>query len=466
MSMVKEIPPFDGPGDVRTQLIKASSTWGLRGSDLTNFVKRAGHPLADWVRRHPPEPGEALVHLIALGSTEKYSCNRNADGYPDDMLRGRHWTFEKFARFYRNHANKNPEISYGVVRKSYHNPEMERVELICALNETKEAANRNRGLVADRECQLLSSGRDIDVSQSVKIDFDVCVACHNQAKNRSEYCGPEKCAKYGGCRHNLGRVFNDGFHLFVNNPNGTFFDISNVSDTRGADRTAFITGKVAAADRVVGGAEAAELLGITIPDYVLGPATVAAGRVLVKLASAQVGFDPGCRDWSLVLKSRGKELPRLPSKSAAMADRHRWVSDAAYAGLVLPPAWWLAAYSGAAVEKVAAFFGDSRESPRALADHPDRVDLLAGYAMAEPSRVNSFDGYAPSSESEEKLAWLVAGGLEVKTASGSTGSPSAVHETLLRYTAYQANVLAIHENSMKFPLLLAESLRHNRNLPW
>src|SRR5262249_35273910 len=159
-----------------------------------------------------------------------------------------------------------------------------RVEVITALNGTKEAAERNEGLIADRELDMLDSGHDIAVSQSVKVSHDVCTGCNHSARNRSEYCTADMC-KYGGCPTHMGRVFDDGFHLFVENPQGLFFDLSNVSDTRGADRTAFITGKVAAAERTPGGAELAETLGLVPPEHLLDPHVREGMRVLEKLAT-------------------------------------------------------------------------------------------------------------------------------------------------------------------------------------
>lgn len=461
--MVKEIPPaFSyGPGP-QVELVKAASD-GLYGRDFANFVKRAGHPLADWVRQHPAAPGETLVHLIALGSTEKYGPNRNSDGYGRVFLRDRHPTFEKYARFYRDHKSSDPSVSYGLVKKAHYNDELERVELIVALNRTKEAAERNGGKVADYEHDLLESGRDLAVSQAVKIAFDVCNACHNKARHRGEYCGPEQCPKYGGCRDNLGRVYDDGFHLFVDNPNGDFYDISNVTRTRGADRTAFATGKVSQAEREIGGAEAAERLGLVAPVYLLEPQVRNALKAASVLADAEATLSrQPAVSFAAMLAARAPHEPlEFPSKNASSRERRQFLSDAARAGLLLPPAEWLATCSGVETEKCAAFWGDTRLSARQLIAHPHRADILAEQALAPAGDPVRFFSYSPTKKSAERAAWKAAAELDTPR-SAPKGPENAVKAASVCYLAYQANVLAAHTGSTIFPLILADAVRHNR----
>jgi hypothetical protein len=73
-----------------------------------------------------------------------------------------------------------------------------------------------------------------------RVKHDVCSGCGNKAKSRDEYCGPDLC-KYGGCRDNLAKTFEDGHTLHVDNPDPVFFDISNVF--RPADRIAYTLGR-------------------------------------------------------------------------------------------------------------------------------------------------------------------------------------------------------------------------------
>lgn len=165
-----------------------------------------------------------------------------------------------------HNCNKNPAKSYGLVKASaYHEP-MRRIELICALNATKEAADRNGGLVADKELEKLARGDDIGVSMACTIPFDVCSHCGNQAKTRAEYCDSIENGghcKAGGLKHNMGKCAYDGSILYADNPNPRFFDISHVF--RPADRIAYISGQLKAASAFVSGAELAEQLGVTAP---------------------------------------------------------------------------------------------------------------------------------------------------------------------------------------------------------
>jgi len=245
------------------QLLKVSSR-GLRGTDLSEFVKRAGHsmlPYLDQLR-----PGEEPLHLIALGATEFYGPNRNGDGFKAAACRAYCNTFEKLAHVYRNHANKDPRKSYGrVIKSAYHEP-MHRVELLVGLNATKEAAERNRGLVADKELDKLNKGEAIPWSMACKVAYDVCSGCGKRAKNRSEYCTEETCPR-GGLKYGITKVSSDGHILHADNPEPAFFDISHV--WRPADRIAYSFGRfqkaASATDLPLSGAEMATACGLTAP---------------------------------------------------------------------------------------------------------------------------------------------------------------------------------------------------------
>ena len=267
MGMIKVIQPhaqdFSEPV---AAMIKLSSR-GIIGADKQEFVKRAGAELVEKAADIKFFPGEIPVHLIAIGATEDYGPNRNGDGFTRATCRKDHSSFEKLARFYRDHANKNPAKSFGTVKASYYNEPMRRIELICALNGTKEAAVKNGGLLADRELEKLSSGKDIPVSMACKIPFDLCSACGNKARTRAEYCDSVenggRC-KAGGLKHNIGKVLEDGHILHADNTKCAFFDISHVF--RPADRIAYVSGELqkAASAGVISGAELAEHLGVTM----------------------------------------------------------------------------------------------------------------------------------------------------------------------------------------------------------
>lgn len=258
--------------DPVVDLIKIAGNGRIIGQDRKVFIKRAGIETYSAVEKMAFSKDEIAIHLIAIGATEMYGANRNGDGFREQTLRDRCNTFTKYARFYRDHLNKDPSKSYGLVKAAFYNDEMQRVELICALNATKEAARRNGGLLADIEMQKLASGREIPVSMACSVSHDVCSYCGNKAPTRKEYCrGIDEggMCKAGGQHRNIGRlveVDGDAHHMHVDNPDPRFFDISNVF--RPADRIAYVMGrleKAAGHEGTISGAELAESLGLVLP---------------------------------------------------------------------------------------------------------------------------------------------------------------------------------------------------------
>lgn len=254
-------------GEPTLKHIKQSSA-GLIGNDLLAFVKSAGAEAASRVRSLPAKSGEELVHMLALGATEAIGPNRNGDGFKEANCKKFHNTFVKYGRYYRDHKNKDPKKSYGLIKDSWYNDKMRRIELIVAWNATKEAAERNGGLVADKEIEKLNNDGENGVSMSCKVAYDVCSGCGNRSKTREDYCDEKTCIKYGGLKKNMARVFEDGHILHADNPEPCFFDISGVY--RPADRIAYVMGKVASmGDKVISGAELAELAGLTLPTDIM-----------------------------------------------------------------------------------------------------------------------------------------------------------------------------------------------------
>lgn len=297
--MLKIITPsswqFDEP---IAQMIKISSQ-GLKGADLSLFIKRAGHSFADELQNIELTPGEVPVHLIAIGSTEFYGPNRNGDGFKEATCKKDHDSFVKHARWYRNHKNKNPDKSFGVVKASSYNPDMKRIELLVTLNSTKEAADRNGGLLATEEMEKLAKGEDISVSMACRVPHDVCSGCGNKARNRSEYCTGALC-KHGGLASKIGTVLENGHILHADNPDPTFFDISKVF--RPADRIAYTMGqleKAAAAGVTMSGAELAESMHLTTPlDFSLAGDTTAGVITQVKIAQQLIEAEAAPQVWA------------------------------------------------------------------------------------------------------------------------------------------------------------------------
>lgn len=276
MSMIKIVDPrgwrqFVDAGPI-VQRVKISSR-GLRGADRSAFLKTASHEFVTLLDSMKVAKDEEPVHLIALGASEAYGPNRNGDGFKEDTCKKYHGTFKKYARWFRNHKNKDKAKSYGYIKASAYNDPMRRVELLAMLNKNAEAAERNGGLVADQELEKLAKGEDIPVSMACRVPEDVCSGCGNRARTRDDYCTGSTC-KYGGCKDNLTKVASDGHILHVDNPRPTWFDMSRVY--RGADRiaTAGVADylqKAASADEFVPGAELAHMLGVTAPlNVILG----------------------------------------------------------------------------------------------------------------------------------------------------------------------------------------------------
>jgi hypothetical protein len=267
--MLKIIPPdsYDF-GESPLRLVKMRRS-GLGHNDRLDLLKVASEGFVAKLARHELKPGDVLAHNIALSATERTGPNRNFDGFRVQECSRWHPSFVKHARAYRNHANKNVHKSYGLVPLSHFNEKMGRIELGILYNGDKRAAERNDGLVADLEMEKLAKDEPFPTSMAVYLAFDSCSGCGNKARHRGEYCGPEKCAKYGGLRDNLGTTFADGHVLHADNPGPLkWFDISHIVGRRGADRTSFTLGRVkAAADRVKSGAELAEDWGLTTPIF-------------------------------------------------------------------------------------------------------------------------------------------------------------------------------------------------------
>lgn len=215
-----------------------------RGVDSAWMQKRAA-ALTKELKQIRPEMNKTALHLIAMGATEDYGPNRNADGFRRQPLRDRHDTFVKEGHVYKHHKNKDPQKASGQIKFSSFNEPMKRVELIVSVDNDKWA----------NELEKLASGEDLSFSMAAKVPFDVCSICANEAPTRAHYCS---CV-----RKMAGQVLADGRAVYVDNPNPTFFDISGVF--RPADRIAYQLQKVASASTLTG-ADLAELEGL-VPTF-------------------------------------------------------------------------------------------------------------------------------------------------------------------------------------------------------
>lgn len=288
--MLKIISPTGFSDEPLAQMVKSASR-GLRGDDRARFQKRASgtllHDLDAAIEKLAS--GEELIHLLAIGATEDYSCNRNGDGFRRKVCQQYHPTFVKHARFYRNHRNKDPTQSYGRVLSSGWNSDMNRVELFVGLNGTEKAAEANGNLVADKELEKLAAGKELAVSMACYVPFDVCSWCHNKAATAADYCRGLRQGghcKAGGLYDNMGSLVEvDGglHHLHADNTEPKFFDISDVY--KPADRIAYVMGLMQkqAGRGPCKSAEAAEAMGMLPPADVL-PESDVRFSPLIKIA--------------------------------------------------------------------------------------------------------------------------------------------------------------------------------------
>lgn len=331
--MIKTQLPDAQKFDVQRTTWLKTATNGRGSNDFNTFLKQAGGFSAGLLRGVHALPGEELVHHIALGAFEKFGENRNADAFMAAACREFHATFVKHAKIYRDHKSSDPEKSYGIIKASGYNEEMARIEIISALNATKEAARRNQGLVADREIEKLARNEDYPVSMACGIDYDVCSSCHNKAKTRFDYCTEATCP-HGGCRSNLGKIASDGHKLYVDNPHPIWKDLSGVGYQ--ADRIAYTLGRVkAASGAVMGGAEVAELFGLWTPDEFVQDPTVERFRALARKAAAVEGLVKPS-----IVADRPNKTASIP-KSFDGSSRRAVLASLATDGHVLSLSGWL-----------------------------------------------------------------------------------------------------------------------------
>lgn len=228
---------FNHGGDAPFEILRFSS----KGLDKSQ-EKRA-NMFSKLVEDYTPSKDKTAVHTIAMTAFEKFGYNRNGDGWKRANLLRDHPTFVSNAKVYRHHKNTPADPSYGTVKAAMYNEDMDRVELLMELDNTKCA----------EELALLERDGSYPVSMACKIAHDVCSICSNKAKTPRDYCWHVKEA--------MGKILDDGRVVGVDNPNSTFFDISRV--IRPADRVAY-TLKTASASGLVGGAALAEELGYTL----------------------------------------------------------------------------------------------------------------------------------------------------------------------------------------------------------
>lgn len=190
------------------------------------------HPtIASYINSAKPIPGKTQILLTALGAGEYWMNNVNGDYFTEEDLAHDgedygHKTFEKFAKIYKHHINKDPTKSYGDVALAVYNPKFHRVELIVVLDNEKSPDLVER----------INNGDYPEWSMGCRVKYDICSICGNKAPTRAQYC--EHLKYYMGRIHPA-----TGKMVYAINPRPVFFDISQV--LIGADKTAKTLMKVA-----------------------------------------------------------------------------------------------------------------------------------------------------------------------------------------------------------------------------
>lgn len=245
------------------------------------FEKTASHFVVPEVLKYietvRPENDACYTLVNALGASEFYSSNSNADAFPESSLihRPDRWTgnplldasvgkqwaygFPTFygAHAYPHHRNKDPNKSLGDVTFVCWNDRMKRVELVTRVTKDRCLANGGQAI-----WDKLQSGQYAEVSMGSRVPGDLCCICADwDAFRKAKATFDPKRHPYEGaavleyhkkhpirgwaitrkeyCEHMLktpNKILPDGRKVFVYNDYPRFFDISYVFI--GADKTA------------------------------------------------------------------------------------------------------------------------------------------------------------------------------------------------------------------------------------
>jgi len=82
------------------------------------------------IEQNKPDDDHFAIHYIALGDYERFSHNRNGDAFTKEACKNYHDTFLTHAHYFREHNNRDPKNSIGVIKAAAYNEPMGRVELI------------------------------------------------------------------------------------------------------------------------------------------------------------------------------------------------------------------------------------------------------------------------------------------------------------------------------------------------
>lgn len=335
---------------------------------LDSSQEKRANMFSKLIDGYTPSRDKTAVHTIAMTASEKFGFNRNGDGWKRANLQRDHPTFVSHAKVFRHHKNTPADPSFGVVKAAMYNEDMDRVELLMELDNSKCA----------EELSLLERNGSYPVSMACKIAHDVCSVCSNKAKTPREYCWHVKEA--------LGKILDDGRVVGVDNPNSTFFDISRV--IRPADRVAYTLKKASAG--IVGGAALAEELGYSLNDIASMEATLSCSyksaedkrKILEKISKMEKRIDGMVRP---VVMDSPEEVEALVKKLSSYVPVHldsvmRGLSDQ---GVMLRPSEFYTLMTGSTLGSSQA--ANFNKSAVAEAVGSCIADDLVSSSLYEPS---------------------------------------------------------------------------------
>ena len=197
------------------------------------FLEKEASMFDELIQGVTPEKGKSYLHVISLGSLEKYGANSNGDAFnmtyrdfripsPKEgveeiiklgggLEKYHDSTFKKEGAVYKNHKNglKKGKPS-GKVIDACINPKMQRGELLLEVDND----------VWSKELEKLASGDNVYLSMGCLVPTDCCSICGNRAASREEYCEH--------LTNHMGQLDKEGNAVFAINDKQTFHDISGV----------------------------------------------------------------------------------------------------------------------------------------------------------------------------------------------------------------------------------------------
>lgn len=195
------------------------------------------------IKELKPIPGHTVIHVLAVGDMEWYGDNRNNDGFPEEDNKRCHRRFKTDGHVFKDHDSEDPANKTGDVIVTGHNNGMHRIELLAALENSKN----------EDEVEALENGEDVPVSMGTLQPYDVCSFCGHKAPTAEDYCDHIK--------YMLGEVMSDGTKVFMINPDPHYMDLSTV--WKPADRIGYTLRKVALEGSHTPGYKVAQQVGMS-----------------------------------------------------------------------------------------------------------------------------------------------------------------------------------------------------------